>query len=228
VTAPLELRLPLELAYTRKARFAVQLLDAVTMERVSEGIEIVAEGLHSTPIVNHSGLFVWVNEDVGQLKKISIHSKSLPYEDVELTAAELQLPSTSVPLTTVELAPNVNYAFARGITGARGSLIEDRHTRVPVANAEVHLRWLDEDGVTWREAPTRSHTTSNGDFVSIARFATTQASQIDASGAVTVRLRVLRVGSTERGSADVKLPQGEVADSTSTPALTLVWDELQP
>jgi hypothetical protein len=31
-----------------------------------------------------------------------------------------------------------------------------------------------------------------------------------------------------RESADVKLPQGRIADSTKTPALTFAWDELQP
>ena len=95
-------------------------------------------------------------------------------------------------------------------------------------NADIHLRWLDDDGTTWHDAPIHSHTTQHGDFVSVLRLASTDVPQLDANGAVTVRLRALRDGMAERGSADVKLPQGRIADSATMPALTFAWDELQP
>jgi hypothetical protein len=90
----------------------------------------------------------------------------------------------------------------------------------------VSLRWLDDDDVTWRDAPTISHTNSRGDFVSILRFAPTEKPNLD-NGSVTVRLRVRRNGN-ERSSADFKLLQGRVTDPSTLDPLTFAWDELQP
>lgn len=229
MTSPTGLQIPMEIAYTRNAAFAVELVDPMTMDRVSDGITVEAFGLRNhKAICNQLGLFMWVNEDTSSLTKVSIDTGTLPYESVDLTPAQLQLPPQPTPLTTVQLAPAVSYAFARGITGARGTVLEDRLSQTPVASADIHLRWLDEDGTTWHDAPIHSHTTKNGDFVSVLRLASTDVPQLDANGAVTVRLRVLRDGMAELGSADVKLPEGRIADPTSMPVLTFAWDELQP
>ncbi len=231
MSRPFEVRLPLERAYLRSVLFAIELFDAVTLARVSQGIKLVAHGLQGNPTVNAGGLFVWLKEDITPLRKITIDPGSLPYESVELEPGQVRLPPLT---TTVELPPRVDYAFATGVTGLRGALIEERvpppQSPVPVRNAEVRLRWLDEDGVTWRDAPTVSHTNPNGDFVAILRLAPAEAPRLDAHGALAVRLRASRDG-VERGSADLKLPQGHVADpSTFAPgdALTFAWDELQP
>jgi len=228
VSRPLAVKLPLEQAYRRSVLFAVELLDAVTLARVSQGLELVAHGLHGRPIVSAGGLFVWLKEDRSVLEKITIDPGILPYESVELKPGELEKP----PLpTTVVLAPRVDYAFTAGVTGLRGALIEEGTVlpRHPVRGAAVRLRWLDEDGLTWRDAPTISHTNFNGDFVAILRLAPAAAPHLDTSGALTVRLRVSREG-VERGSADFKLPQGHVADpSTFAPgpdALVFAWDKL--
>jgi hypothetical protein len=228
MTSSSGLQIPIELSFTRTAAFAVELLDPMTLERVSDGITVEAIGVRRAAVRNERGLFMWVNTDASGLTKLSIRSGALPYEDVDLTPAQLRLPPQPVPLTTVQLAPTTDYVFAGGVTGARGTLLENRLTKVPVANADVHLRWLDEDGTTWRDAPIHSHTTTHGDFVSVLRLASTDVPLLDANGAVTVRLRVLRDGMAERGSADVALPQGRIADSTSMSALTFAWDELQP
>jgi hypothetical protein len=228
MTSPTGLRIPMEIAYTRRAAFAVELLDPMTMGRVSAGVTVNAAGLRRTTATpNMLGLFVWVNEDTSTLTKVSIDTGSLPYESVDLTPADLRLPPQPNPLTTVQLAPALSYSFARGVTGARGTLVEDRLTRAPVLNAEIHFRWLGDDGTTWRDAPIHSHTTKSGDFVSVLRLVSTDVPQVDA-GAVTVRLRVLREGFAERGSADVKLPLGRITDPTTMSALTFAWDELEP
>jgi len=232
MSRPFEVRLPLEQGYRRGVLFAVELLDGVTLARVSQGVKLVAHGLHGEPVVNAGGLFVWLKEDLTVLERITIDPGRLPYETVELKPGELKPP----PLpTTVELPPRVDYVFAAGVTGLRGVLIEERtvppRRPVPVRGATVRLRWLDEDGVTWRDAPTISHTSSNGDFVAILRLPPAAAPRLDASGALTVRLRASREG-VERGSADLQLPQGHVADpSTFAPgpdALVFAWDEMQP
>ena len=213
----------LEQSYERQVLFAVELLDAVSLTRVSEGVKVVADGLQKKPIVNPSGLFVWLREDIAALRKISIDPGVLPYESVEREASQVTL-----PLTTIELQPRLDYEFAPGITGLRGTLIERRVTPAePVGNAQVNLRWLD-DGGNWQDAPTASHTDGkSGDFVSILRLAPKEKPDIDANGAITVRLQVGRDG-VNRSSTDFKLLQGRVTDPSALNPLTFAWDELQP
>jgi len=210
-----------ERAYVRDVLFGIELLDAVTLERVSGEVRVTAVGLQRMPIVK-PGLIVWLSEDISGLQKISIDPLLLPYEPVELTPAELQMSATN-KLTKVELSPRADYPFAAGNTCIRGALIEDAPPwpRVPVANARMQLRWLDDTSV-WRNAPTVSHTNASGDFVAVLRFSPAEVPLFDADGTFTVRLRVQRDAS-ERSSGDLKLKQGRLAD-----ALNLFWDELQP
>jgi hypothetical protein len=228
---PFEVQLPLEESYRRRALFAIQLVDAVTLSTVSHGVKVMAEGLKGKPIVNASGFFVWLEEDPGQLRKISIDPRTLPYEGVELEPAQLKLPPNPRPLTIIELPPRADYPFAAGVTGLRGALIEERvappQPSAPVHNAEVRLRWLDENGV-WRDAPTVSHTDKKGDFVSILRLAPTEKPGMDSSGVVTVRLRARRDGVNERSSTDLKLLQGRITEPSTLNPLTFFWDDLQP
>jgi hypothetical protein len=227
MSRPFEIRLPLEDAYSRRSLFGIELLDAVTMSRVSQGVKVTAQGLQGRPIVNGSGVFVWLDEDLAPLQRVLIDPGTLPYENIELEPADLTLPPDPRPLTTVELPPRVDYPFASGVTGLRGTLIEERVVPpVPVRNAEIRLRWLDDDDVTWRDAPTISHTNSTGDFVSILRFTPAEDPNLD-NGFVTVRLRVRRDGA-ERSSGDFKLLQGRVTDPSTLDPLTFAWDELQP
>ena len=227
MSRPFEVKLPLEDAYRRRSLFAIELLDAVTLERVAHGVKVVAEGLQGKPIVNHGGVFVWMQEDLTPLQKVTIDPGTLPYEKIEREPADLTLPPDPRPLTTIELPPRIDYIFAPGITGLRGTLIEEQVVPpVPVENAEVSLRWLDDDLVTWRDAPTISHTNSKGDFLSILRLAPAEKPNLD-NGSVTVRLRVRRNGN-ERSSADFKLLQGRVTDPSTLDPLTFAWDDLQP
>jgi hypothetical protein len=221
-----------EQAYLRRALFALEVLDAVTLERVTRGLKVVAEGLRGTPVVNASGIFVWLEEDTAALRRVTVDPGILPFEGAELAPDEVR----PRQLNTVVLSPRVSYPFSGGITGLRGTLIEERlpspQRPVPVPNAAVQLRWLDEDGTTWRDAPTVSHTDEHGDFAAIVRLAPTQVPRVDAEGAMTVRLRARRPAPEERGSGDLRLLQGRVADPPTFPqgrdALTFAWDELQP
>jgi len=210
-----------EHAYERNVLLAVELLDAVTLERVSNGLKVVAEGVQAEPILNSSGCFVWLKANNTNLQKVTVKTGSLPYEPVN----DFQV---TLPLTRIELHPSVNYDFAPGITGLRGTLIEQRVSNPdPVGDAEIRLRWLDDTG-SWHESPTPSQTNSkSGDFVSFLRLAPKEKPDIDANGAVTVRLQVRRNGST-RSSTDLKLSQGRITDPTTLNSLTFAWDELQP
>ncbi len=217
----------LERSYERHAMFGIELLDAVTLSRVSQGVKrVVAEGLEGEPILNASGCFVWLDEEIANLQKVTFDLGVLPFESIELAAADVKL-----PLTTIELQPRADYPFAAGTTGIRGTLIEKRviPPQVPVAvdDAEVGLRWLDDDNVTWHDAPTTSRTNAHGDFVSILRLSATEVPDLDADRKLTVRLRARR-NTNERTSSVLKLLQGRVADPSTLSALTFAWDELQP
>ena len=214
----------LEVAHRRKVLFALELLDAVTLTRVTQGVKkVVAEGLRGEPILNSSGYFVWLQEDITPLTKITLDLGPLPYEPAEIPA-----PDVKQPLTTFELQPRLDYPFSVGTTGIRGTMIEQPapSPRLPVSGAEVGLSWLENDDFTWHDAPTISRTNSKGDFVSILRLSPTDDPDIDANRRFTVRLRVRR-NSAERISAELKLPQGRVADPSTLSALTFAWDELQ-
>jgi hypothetical protein len=216
-------------AYERHALFAVELLDAVTLQRVSAGIVVTADGLRGRPIVNYGGLFVWLEEKLDSLQKVSVDPGVLPYERVERTKAQLNLPPAPQPLTTIELPPRVDYPFAVGVTGVRGALVEDHMTvpADPVPGAEITLRWLDDTSV-WHDAPTSSHTNDAGDFVSTLRLSAGDVPLVDGGGALTLRLRVRRDALNERQSGDLKVPQGRIADPATLNALSVAWDELQP
>lgn len=213
--------LPCEVPYRRRVLFAIELLDPVTLERVSNGVEVVAEGLQGKPIVNASGFFVWLDEDFNRLRRVTVDPKRLPYQSVERRAAEIQLPRT-----TIELSPRIDYPFAAGITGLRGALLEERQRRVPVPNAATQLQWRDENSV-WRDAPTVSRTDANGGFAAIVRL-TSKETPLLTAGRIRARLKVRRNGA-ERISLDFPLRQGRVEDtdpSTNDP-FTFAWDELQ-
>lgn len=207
----------LEQAYVRHALFAIELLDPLTLERVSQGVKVVAEGLQHPPFVNGGGLFVWLREDFNNLQKITIDPLLLPYLPLELSPADLP-----GPLTSIELPPRTDYPFGAGVTAIRGVLNEERFgPAVPVDGAGLRLQWLDENNL-WRDAPTVSRTDGRGGFAAILRLSPSEVPLFDADGLLTVRLHVRR-GAGERDSPGWKQKPGRIRD-----ALTFFWDELQP
>jgi hypothetical protein len=211
------------LAYTRRIFLAVELLDAVTLRRVSDGITVEAEGLTGKPIINSSGCYVWLEEEGPAVQKIKVDPGRLPYEMFELDGAEV-----TRPLTTIQLQPRTGYEFVPGITGLRGTLIERQFGPLePVRDGKVRLRWLDDLG-GWQDAPTMSRTEKeSGDFVSVLRLAPDQKPDVDGEGKVTVQLSVSR-GAHSRTSADIKLLQGRITDPTTSDPLKFAWDEMLP
>jgi hypothetical protein len=226
-----EVGLPLERAYTRESMLAVELLDAVTLQRISRGVEVRAEGLAGSSIVNHGGLHVWLKQDITQFTRLVVETRALPFERVEIPAAQVNR-----PLHRVELRPLPNYPFSPGITALRGSLYE---TRVPLGqvpqpvSATVRLEWLDDDNATWRAWHSSVPTNAAGDFTAFQRFArgqyvlptdpmpTDQVPKLDALGQMTVRLFAKRAAGPEMRSDEFQFAQGRVSDGT------FAWDELQ-
>jgi hypothetical protein len=224
-----------ETGYQRNVLFAVEVLDGVTLQRLSDGVTVKASGLTHDPRTNSSGLFVWLKEDPSALQSISVDPGVLPFEKRDVPATEVQM-----PLQRIELAPTCNYPFATGMTGLCGSLIEQRVTAPdvaqPVTDASVRLLWLADDGVTWNSAATVSHPNAHGDFAVMLRFRPTDVPNLDANGYLTVRLRAARTSTgTELGTGNFSLRQGRVADALTylqaggaPPALVFAWNELQP
>jgi hypothetical protein len=225
-----DVRLPLERAYTREVMLALELLDSVTLERITQGVQVTAKGLTGKPIVSFGGLFVWLKENATQFEKLSIEPGAAPFERIEIPAAQV-----ARPLHRVELKPLANYPFAPGNTAIRGSLIESRPppgvVPIPIPAAMVRLEWLDDDGTTWHPWQAPAVTNTAGDFISILRLArgrSPQADQpprpdqhplLDAQGRLTIRLSAKRA-TGPRKQKNFQLPQGRVADET------YAWDEL--
>jgi hypothetical protein len=221
------LMMPLELAYSRRGLFALELLDAVSLDRVYQGVSVVAEGLQGKPVLNSSGMYVWLEEDFSRLKRLVIEPGLRPYERVELKPSQV-----AQPLTTVELAPRVEYPFATGATGLRGTLVESQplalRTAKPVAGAQVRMWWLDEDGA-WRDGRISVRTGARGgDFASVLRLAAVDQPTLDEAGQMTVRVRVSRAGASDRRSEDLKVLPGRVKGPPSAEPIQLAWDRLVP
>ncbi len=223
----------------RRVLFAVELLDPVSLNRISYGMkEVKAHGLSGKPIISISGLFVWLHEDISQLEKVSIRPGQLPYEETEIApdqlnrVLDLNSSPPKWPLTSIQLAPRADYPFDRGVTALRGKLVEDRVSLEPVPKACVRFRWLDQDG-DWQLAPTvfptsaESDTSKGGEFVAVLRLAPSDEPQLDAAGNLTVRL-VVRRDDVERVSADLAIPMGRVLDPSIHNRNIVPWDELRP
>jgi hypothetical protein len=218
----------------RRVLFAIELFDAVTLERVSQGVEVKAHGLQGKPIVNSSMMYVWLHEDIEPLQKITIDAPGLPYETVELEGDEVKAKlaeQEKLRPIPIELPPSVNYNFAAGVTGLRGTLVENRTFLEPVSGAEVSLSWLAKHN-KWTDAPIKSHTTAKtfihkgGDFVAILRLAPSQAPLLDTNDKITVRVRFKR-DDDERRSADLGVPQGRVTSLSTPNQSVFAWDELK-
>jgi hypothetical protein len=213
---------PLERAWTRKATLAVEVLDAVTLQRMSQGITVKAKGVRTTPIVNHGGLFVWRGENLAGFAGVVIDPGVLPFSGVELAQADVTL-----PMHTVALQPRANYAFAPGTTAIRGSLIET----VPplgvdptvIPGASIRLEWLDDDGTTWHQPPQRFITDVRGEFAAFIPFVPADLPQLAAGGTLTLKLIANRAPPGQPAnekSIQFAHPQGRVTDAIHA------WDQL--
>jgi hypothetical protein len=224
---------PPERAYLRRPRLIVEAFDAVTLSPVYDGLRLRVEHLDTQPVVSTGGRFVWF-ESAAKFEKLLIDAGRLPY----LPPAEIFIPPLPAPppppaqpvtytLIRLELAPSTAYRFAPGITGLRGTLVENLadDPLVPVQDAQVRLQWIDDvaPGETWVDAPTISQTNSKGDFAAIVRLATNQIARADAQQRMRVRVAATRAGNTLL-STELQIPFDRIADVQQS----FAWDDLQP
>jgi len=215
----LDLYPPVERAHTRYTMLAVEILDAVSLERVTEGIEVTAKGLAGNVIRNASGMHVWLRQDRTRFDKLVVTPRARPYQAVEIAAANVQF-----PLHVVELMPLSSYPFGAGVSALRGRLIETapppNTPATPVVGAVLRLEWLDDDGVTWRPTAQRARTDEKGEFAVFVRFTPIDMPLIDAGGNLSIRLFAMRAGLELK--VQRAYPQGRVADDV------LPWDQMVP
>lgn len=197
---------PAESAYRRQVLFATEVLDGVTLGRISSGITVRASALAAAPLVNASGMFVWLDHGLPLApQQVTVDPGLLPYQGA--SAAAPLLPNR---LLQIQLAPGRGYPFPAGVTALRFALIESA-VGAPVAapHTEVFLRWFDSGA--WRDAPLRSRTDANGDASVALRFGRDEEPGKDAGGQLRVRLCARRAGATTV-SAEFALPEGRVTD----------------
>lgn len=211
--------LPPEGAYMRRMLFAVEVVDAVTLEPMIRDVTVTATGLSRKPVTNSSGFFVFLQEGGAQPQNVKIDA-SKTYSESVIVAPPVA-PEMSI---RVELAPRYDYPFAPGVTAMRGGLVESMPADpTPVPGAEVWLQWFDDPTAAWVDAPTRSHSDVKGDFAALLRLTPQQVSRPVEGRSVTTRLRVRR-GAATRTSAEIVLQTGRVA--TALPLFG--WSELMP
>jgi hypothetical protein len=213
-----------ETSRERNVLFAVELLDAVTLERVNQGITVDAQGLRRKPVSNSGGLFVWIKqtpqEDTTALRFLAIDTGELPFQSITLDSSQVQAPR----LTTITLAPRVSYPFQAGLTGVRAALIESNFgARRPVLDASVRLQWIDQ-GSNWVDSPPVSNSgVDKGDFVAILRLLPSDRPDVNTDGAIPARLQADRPTAITRYSPPFNLTPGRLSDP-----VRFAWDELQP
>ncbi|MDR5761463.1 hypothetical protein [Caballeronia sp. LZ035] len=228
----------------RRVLFAVEIVDAVTLDPVTTDIVVSAEGLLRKPVVNHAGLYVFLAEGDALPANVIVSAEGSPYESVTVAA-----PVPPARMVRVQLAPRYAYPFVAGVTAMRGALIESvADDRVPVVDAVIGLQWLDQlddagvvpdaragdeadlggpdDDVNpkaiWIDPGLRSHSAATGDFAAVLRLTPSDRPARTIDGALRVRLRVER-GNAVRMSDEFPLWQGRVADALPP----FAWDELE-
>lgn len=213
----------------RRVRFAVELIDPITLEIVHAGVTVTATGTKALPIVNLSGRFVWLEEQGALPDAINIDPGLLPYEpETILNPEPVDSRATSSEqdrrLTRVTLRPTTNYPFVDGVTSVRGCLKEGDPLK-PIGSAEVWLRWLDASRVNggWKDSPTRSLSGRSGDFAAILQLSKrTNLSVLD-DGRLSVHLAVRRGLETRRTKETIpNIREGRAAELREP----LVWDTL--
>lgn len=219
MSARFAVHLPFDVAYRRNVKFAVELLDPVTFERVSKGITVTATGLTGRPIMNLDGHFVWLAENAQPLR-VRVDPGDLRYEPEDLPA-----PLPPARLLRVILRPKAGYAFGSGVTAVRSSLYESIATPpVPVPGVTVRMQWFDDGAAVpaWVDALPAAQTSIDGDFVAFVRFSANDVPGLDASGRLRSRCTFERSGAPPiRISPEFPLTQGRTTDLAP-----FAWDAL--
>ena len=207
--------IPLDAAWSRRMLCVAEIVDAVTLEPVTQDIKVRAVGLKQEPQVNRSGFHYWVEEGGAQPQRITVDALESPY-----ASRESDPPVPPHKSVRIELSPRVSYPFPPGATALRGTLRVSRFgDPEAIPDALITLQWFDTG---WIDAPTTVTTDDRGDFAAPLRLAPKDEPRL-VDGAISVRLRVERDG-VARTTDEISMPAGEVTPA----AQPFIWDDLHP
>jgi hypothetical protein len=229
-----------EKAYRRRVLFALEVLDGLTLEPVAAGLAVTAEGLRNPPIVNGSGIFVWLEEDGATraealsdpnrlpLKQITIDPRDHPYEQKRIDKGTVVANLNPGPVR-VMLTPRSDYPFPSGVTILRGSLSQTRSQpgtpAIPMANTAVALFWKDAN-LRWRGPSLTARSARDGGFVIAVRH---DADSIDPQDAEKPLVAYARFDSPDLGtrySSAFNLALGRMTDASQWIKPGFAWPEL--
>jgi hypothetical protein len=223
----------------RRVLFAVALVDPVTGARVSRDVRVFADGVSGPPIVNRSGLFVWLAEGAARPKTVRVVPKGAPFgpETVAVPALpdpppdDSSQPSMRVDpaqrLLRIVLRPTDGYAFPDGVTLLHGRLLE---TATPgaaaVAGVACVAQWRDEISGKWIPSPAVGPTSATGEFR--VGFQLPAGAKADGGpDKITTRVLFDRSGVMKATASASMAPGSEMVAPGGTPSFgVLAWDQL--
>jgi len=200
---------------SRTVLYAVELVDPVSGEIVSRGLDLQPLDAADTPlrgaapIVNRTGRFVWLQPGASWPAKLRIIPGATapfvervavvapPAADPALTPGHTPMLKPDQRLVRIQLAPSATYPFA-GVTAARGALRESDQG-APVKGAVVQL--AAGHGTVWTPAPpllsaqriaTEAVTDERGEFAVFMSKLPADAEFDTKNGTLKVRLQVTR------------------------------------
>jgi hypothetical protein len=213
----------------------IELIDPVTLTRVTQGVRVSAQGLANPPVLSYSGCFVWFKEDGDAWpESFSVDVGELPYEQIAGTIApparpdDLDNAPVSARLKRVTLSPSVAYPFPDGVLGVRGRLHETADAgSLPVAGARIWLRWGSamDDPSQWIDSPVQGVTTASGAFAVCLRPPVSLMPEA-ANGRVTLQLAVVLAGENTRRTKQIETADGAmgIVPDPSDPAAVFALD----
>lgn len=189
------------------AAFAVQFIDPVTFDVVSQGIVVSATGIEGDPIQGGSGRFIWMGPAPVVPATITVSAtagngfSSWTYSAADIAAGISPAPS-EWGLCRLFLRTAASYTFPSGVTVVCGRLrlVPDVLNQPPqvLAGAQVWLQWQDASkNPATAQLGLRSMGGPNGDFAASLLFplkSTKSYPQTAANGDLVLTLYVARPG----------------------------------
>lgn len=232
---------------TRSALLALELVDPVSLELVSKGITLRAEGLERAPLQNLTGRFVWLREGERWPSSFTFEPGSLPFARQQVLAparpADLAR-DVGMRVVRVVLRPTPMYPFETGVTSLRGRLLASANG-APMAGVRMQLAFRDEQSAEWlprppqpivNASPPELETDRNGEFALFLRSAPQPGVTPDLNQG---QLRV-RVQATHAAPFETRATPDDFVFAPTAAAgrlalglplardLTLTWNTLRP
>ncbi len=212
-----------ETAWTRRVAYAIQVLDAVTLEPVTHKVQLRARGLRAKPVINASRYAVWLAEENRTIGTVEI--KPPPGSGLLEVTIPPPAPATTGTPEPILLAPAHDYPFPPGVTALRGTLkVSATAGADPVVGAEIWLQWLDEGHFPprWTDSTVRSRTNADGDFAVLFRLASGHSAEMQ-DGKFQARIAATHAGAS-RSMGIAALTPGLAAAAASP----FAWNEFTP